>query len=273
MKKDQGISFHIPLKFRWMPILWQYWLLNLFLGEKELFLNYGFLSTSEATSGLQDGYDPQTTRLGLYRYVASRVSLEGYDVLEVGSGRGGGAAYIMECHKPKSLVGLDFCPNAVRFCQQYYLRESLVFQTGRAEELPFPDQSFDVVINIESSHLYRSIEQFLREATRVLRKKGHLLLADMRTEKGIALLRQQFIHTGLSIVAEQQITENVLAALKQDNAFRKTMIQQEVPWFLRPDIRQIAAVKDSRMYRSLQNGTVQYWSFVLQNQTQRAGLS
>ena len=51
---------------------------------------------------------------------------------------------------------------------------------GNAESLPFPDESFDAVINVEASHAYPHFDRFLPELTRVLRPRGHFLYADFR---------------------------------------------------------------------------------------------
>jgi len=45
-------------------------------------------------------------------------------------------------------------------------------------DLPFPDQSFDVVFCLEAAHCVIDKRRFLREAHRVLRR-GKLLLADI----------------------------------------------------------------------------------------------
>ena len=46
---------------------------------------------------------------------------------------------------------------------------------GDAQDLPFPDESFDAVINVEASHIYPNFERFLGEVARVLRPGGHFL--------------------------------------------------------------------------------------------------
>jgi ubiquinone/menaquinone biosynthesis C-methylase UbiE len=58
--------------------------------------------------------------------------------------------------------------------------EGLEFVEGDAQNLPFPDESFDAVINIESSHFYPNFDQFLAEVKRVLRPGGFFLYADVR---------------------------------------------------------------------------------------------
>jgi fatty-acid O-methyltransferase len=56
----------------------------------------------------------------------------------------------------------------------------LDFVQGDAQNLHFPDQSFDAVINVEGSHIYPNFERFLGEVARVLRPGGHFLYADFR---------------------------------------------------------------------------------------------
>ena len=51
---------------------------------------------------------------------------------------------------------------------------------GNAESLPFADESFDAVINVEASHGYPDFPRFLAEVARVLRPGGHFLYADFR---------------------------------------------------------------------------------------------
>jgi ubiquinone/menaquinone biosynthesis C-methylase UbiE len=56
----------------------------------------------------------------------------------------------------------------------------LDFVQGDAENLPFPDESFDAVLNVEASHANPRFPRFIAEVARVLRPGGHFLYADMR---------------------------------------------------------------------------------------------
>ena len=66
-------------------------------------------------------------------------------------GRGGGAGYVAGRMKPRSYVGLDQSPEATELCRRVYAVPGLTFVTGDAQRLPFTDQCFDAVINIEAS--------------------------------------------------------------------------------------------------------------------------
>jgi len=47
-------------------------------------------------------------------------NLSGLNVLEVGSGRGGGLSYISNYLSPANCIGVDFSENQVRFCKSHY---------------------------------------------------------------------------------------------------------------------------------------------------------
>ena len=58
--------------------------------------------------------------------------------------------------------------------------QGLSYVQADAENLPFDDASFDVVINVESSHCYPHIDRFLSEVRRVLAPGGCFGIVDFR---------------------------------------------------------------------------------------------
>src|SRR5262245_50784956 len=129
------------------------------------FMNYGFSpSNGDRTAlSLRPEDEPNRSSIQLYHQVASAVPLEGLDLLEVGCGRGGGASYVKRYLGPRQLTGVDFSAKAVRFCRGNYHLDGLSFVQGDAESLPLAAESFDAVLNVESSHCYGSMSAFLRE--------------------------------------------------------------------------------------------------------------
>ena len=129
---------------------------------------------------LAESDEPNRFRIQLYHRTATQADLSGKRVLEVGCGHGGGASYLMRTLHPASYTGLDLNPAGIAFCRKRHNLAGLEFVHGDAENLPFPDQSFDAVINIESSLHYPRFPRFLAEVARVLRPGGHFLYADFR---------------------------------------------------------------------------------------------
>ena len=227
-----------------------------------LVLNYGF------DDGKEIPLDPQERvyryRLAMYHHVASGVDLNGKDVLEVSSGRGGGAAYIARHFNPRSIVGIDLSRKAVQFCQRYYDVAGLSFKVGDAENLEFKDNSYEVVVNIEASHNYPDKRRFIKEVHRVLKPSGYFLFADMRPKAKIEQLRELLRRSGFRMVSEEDITPNVLSSLNIDNDQKLSLIDQSIPRFLRRPFSTFAGMKGTRFYNQLQSGELSYFNMVLQ---------
>src|ERR1051325_5623226 len=95
----------------WKPIY--EWLAKKFRLKDWSFMNYGYApSSDEPLLKLDDEDEINRYSIQLYHYQASKINLAGLDVLEVGSGRGGGAVFLKKYHQPKTVTGLDIAENA-----------------------------------------------------------------------------------------------------------------------------------------------------------------
>ena len=159
-------------------------------------------------------------------------TFSGKDVLEIGSGRGGGAAFIARSLKPKTLIGLDFSSSATALARARYQRQdgSLTYVQGDAEHLFFDAASFDLVLNVESAHCYGSIARFVSEVHRVLRSSGELLFTDFVSKRNGAQERLQTALTEgeLQLVRLEDITPNVIRALELDETRKHDLLDRWV---------------------------------------------
>jgi ubiquinone/menaquinone biosynthesis C-methylase UbiE len=101
------------------------------------------------------------------------VTLTGQRVLEVGCGSGRLSAGLAPA--AQIFIGVD--PDAAAIAQAARTVPAAIFQTGTGEALPFADATFDVVLFTLSLH-HQSPAQALREAARVLRPAGHVLVIE-----------------------------------------------------------------------------------------------
>ncbi|MCI0484127.1 MAG: methyltransferase domain-containing protein [candidate division NC10 bacterium] len=251
-------------------VIWRRWYQFLTRSYKRKdwsFINYGYASLDPQTDKLQlDDADEQNRYcIQLYHHVVNVVDLRDLRVLEVGSGRGGGAYYIKRSLGPKRVVGVDFSRRAVAFCNKSYSSvEGLSFVAGDAEFLPFRDNSFDVVVNVESSHCYGSMNAFLMQVKRVLREGGYFLYTDFRDKGEVDILHKQLDHSGMTLIKETNITMNVIGAMNLDNERKMALIQAAVHKMLLRPFQEFAGVIGSMMYEGFRTGEVIYSSFVLQ---------
>jgi ubiquinone/menaquinone biosynthesis C-methylase UbiE len=226
------------------------------------FMNYGYAAASVDVdpSPLRSSDERDRLCIQLYSHAIDHSDLRDRDVLEVGSGRGGGASYISRYLQPRSMTGMDFSPEAVDLCNRHRLAPGLAFVCGDAQSMPFPASSFDAVVNIESSHCYESMDTFLSEVCRVLRPGGRFFFADLRSMDGVNTLREQFNACGLTVEKQTDITTNVLAALQLDNARKLELIDAWIPRVFHRPFQVFAGIAGTRNYAGLESGKLRYLS-------------
>jgi len=229
------------------------------------FMNYGYanLDGNKNQPVLDKTDEGKRLSYQLYNHLACEIELEGKHILEVGSGRGGGASMIKKYHKPEKIVGLDFSSAAVKLSKRNLGTRGLAFIEGDAENIPFTAESFDAVINIESSHCYFSMKCFLKEVVKVLKPGGHFLFTDFREFKAIEELERLISFSGLEVLKKRDITQNIIKALEEDHDRRMKIISQNVPKPFLKQFREFAGVKDSVVYNRLENGELIYISMIM----------
>ncbi|MBX9603851.1 MAG: class I SAM-dependent methyltransferase [Bryobacteraceae bacterium] len=124
---------------------------------------------------------PEQMRMlrGRYAWAASYAACR--DVLEVACGAGVGLGSLSR--NARSVVGLDIDPeNIVRAEACTHGNPKVEVQLGDAHQLPFPRECMDLVLLFEAIYYLRDPGQFLREARRVLRPGGTLLLTSVNCE-------------------------------------------------------------------------------------------
>lgn len=183
-----------------------------------LFLNYGYAEAGRRRrSRIARGDAPYRHHLSLVRRVLRAVRLAGRDVLEIGSGRGGNCYYLRRYTRARRVVGLDVCEANLRLCGGPRF-ERVGFVCGDASRLPFAGASFDVVLNLESSHCYPDFAGFLAEVARVLRPGGIFAYADLWE---LNVIPHDWRRRAAALAAipleplwEEDISEGVFRALK-----------------------------------------------------------
>jgi len=230
------------------------------------FMNYGYMPKpgEEKALNLPEGPKVQKYPTQMYHYLALKTSIEGKQVLEVGSGRGGGARHLAAALKPAFYTGLDLAQSAVDLANQLNTLPNLKFIQGSAEAIPLPDNSIDVVINVESCHAYGSVDKFLSEVKRVLKPGGHLLLVDFRhPQKNMDILKGQLKNTGMQWIEEEDITDNVVRAIEAEDPAKQERIRTLIPAKWQKLFSEFAGVVGSRFHRTLKEHSRLYYRFVL----------
>jgi len=116
--------------------------------------------------------------------VAKRWGVSGGSVLDVGTGTGVLAIEFAKGIPAASVVGLDLSDVALELArdnaQRSRVSSRVSFEKGDAEDMPFEDDTFDLVISGNTLHLLKNPVRMFNEIQRVLKPGGRFLVSDFR---------------------------------------------------------------------------------------------
>lgn len=165
-------------------------------GEKDLssrsifaggFINYGHWQGIPLDRELTVA-DRVRSQQQLYRTVLRAADAgSGQRLLEVGCGRGRGAALALAEFGPGEVHGVDLLPVQVERAREDNAEVAarypgrLYYHQGAAGELPFQADSFDRVVSVEAIQHFPDVAAFAAEAARVARRPAKLAIASYFT--------------------------------------------------------------------------------------------
>ena len=220
------------------------------VGDDVVFFNFGY--EEDPPMGLPLTASDELNRycIQLYHVTAAQADLTGKKVLEVSCGAGGGASYIMRNLGPASYTGLDLNPASIEKCRERHKLAGLDFVQGDAQDLPFTDESFDAVVNVEASHQYPDFAGFLAEVARVLRPGGHFLYTDSRRAPVVAEWESALADAPLRKISERAIDDEAKRGLAANTQRTQDRISGRLPTVMNSLIRYGVGVLDWELRRA-----------------------
>ncbi|TYP76805.1 class I SAM-dependent methyltransferase [Paenibacillus methanolicus] len=232
------------------------------IGRFATFLNYGYVPTgNEQHAAIEPDEVWNRNSVKLLLEVVGGTAIRERDVIDIGCGRGGNIAALHKYFKPLSMVGLDICPANIAYCSAKSRLTEASYLVGDAENIPFADESFDVVLNIESAHAYPNRARFYQEVYRILRHGGVFLYTELMLEEEVVQNVRLLEEAGLSVIRNQDVTSNVLLSC-DENAEQRTGAQgianNANASTKMEDINDFIALPGSKKYEEMKEGTRQY---------------
>jgi len=240
-----------------------YWYVNKIDKNAEiLFMNYGYHNKNQQIT-IDEQNEHNRYSIQLYHHLASAVEIKNKDIVEVGCGRGGGLSYIANNFSAASAVGIDLDKLAITFCNRHYKMNGLSFLQGDAQKLGLENNTCDIVLNVESSHRYPNMRTFLQEVCRILRPGGYFLFTDFRHDYKMEAMKKELELSGLTVMEEKNINQEVIAALELDDMRKRKLIKKLAPKFLHSIALNFAGTIGSETYNKFISNKYIYFSYVL----------
>jgi len=226
------------------------------------FINYGYATEEDKNISISIDfiYKLQTN---LYLFLMNHAKLDGKDVIEIGCGRGGGCSLLRSNYKPKRVVGVDISELNIKKCINNFNHQNIEFIKGDAEKQQFANKSFDVVINLESSHCYASKKNFFNNVSSILKPNGYFLYADIFHTGNVIFETERLLkESGLEIEKIEDISENVLLSLELFSKKRDDILKSS-PILRLFNIHEKFAASDSINFIKFKSGQKKYLFYLL----------
>ena len=121
------------------------------------------------------------------REMAEKLALRGFRegrILDAGCGFGATAIVLAQSLPRSEVVGIDLSDPLLEFAiqaaQDTGVGERVSFERADVQEIPYEDDSFDALINLQMLHIVEDPIAMLDEMERVLAPGGILFMADIR---------------------------------------------------------------------------------------------
>lgn len=177
------------------------------------FLNFGYWDNIDLRQEINISKRIESQK-ELYRQAFDSLHITHHDVLlEVGCGRGRGAAMALDEYAPLEVHGVDAVERQVNIATDSNLQatsdngDRLIFQKGTAESLPYRNTNFDKVLSIEATPHFSGLQGFVAELSRVTKRPGKVAIASI-----FSTTRNVELEQWIQVLTKDEVPPDVIHA-------------------------------------------------------------
>jgi len=168
------------------------------------------------------------------RYVFAAQFANG-TVLDIACGPGYGAKYLMNS-VAKTVVGGDYSEQAIQHARLHYSQDGLSFLRLDAQQLPFRDNSFDVVVSLETIEHLERYKDFLHACKQMLKEDG-IFICSTPNSRATLGSRDPYHFKEFSVGEFYELIAGYFTEVKlygQDFLKRIDILKRELIWRIMP---------------------------------------
>jgi len=172
------------------------------------FMNHGYYPIHKFSEDLECESKYESS---LYFYLLDfyKNNTNSKKILDIGCGRDGGIYYLNKKYNFLESHAIDICKENIEFCRTIYLNSNIKFLVQDAVNLKYEKNYFDIILNVESSHCYKSRIMFFNESFKILKKDGYFLYTDTVPNQKVADSIFEYLRSKYRNVIVNDITKNV----------------------------------------------------------------
>lgn len=121
-------------------------------------------------------YNAIEAAIHLNRYSVAKSFCPGAVVLDAACGEGYGS-YLMKMWGAKSVEGVDVDEKTIELASSLFKDDDLHYSKQNVQDLPYADNTFDLIVSLETIEHVDDASKFLKEIKRVLKPSGVVILS------------------------------------------------------------------------------------------------
>ena len=178
------------------------------------FYNHGYAPMHGGNICAYDKEDSKwANQCNMYAHLLGMVDLTGKDVLEIGCGLGHGASVCKKYFPVNSVTAIDINDKNIEFAKNNF--KGVCYEEGDATSLRYDEESFDVVLCVESSHCYRGEKDFYKGIRGVLKNDGVILITDIY-DHNEDMNHSIFLDFGFRMISSKDVSSEVMKSCLVD---------------------------------------------------------
>ncbi|MFL5765736.1 MAG: class I SAM-dependent methyltransferase [Bacteroidia bacterium] len=226
-------------------------------GRKRKFMNLGYAGSDEFAVRETDKKDAH--HISLYHLLIGMKDNQPDSALEIGCGRGGGSYVMKNYFNIPAITAVDLSSGNIRLASRlvpgvtFITADAVHFRTGN---------TFDLIVNLESSHRYSSREIFFRNVSQMMNSNSSFVFGDMIRKSEETRLEEMMNENGLIIIKKKIVNEGVVRSIEK-NSSRQYPLATKFPFLFPRRIHSFFVTIHSRAYKKLRAGETLYSLYLL----------